>query len=85
MRPQPDLPRFESSRHALTITNFYTSVHFPGFNGMDMLHGITSRLPAVLVNAMHQAAYRGSTYACLTLLAAFVGSLFDFNSQPFKH
>ena len=48
---------------------------------MDMLQDITSRLPAVLVNALHQAVYRGSTYACLTLLAAFVGSLFDLGSH----
>ncbi len=52
---------------------------------MDMLQGITNRLPVVLVNAIHQAVYRGSTYACLALLAAFLGSLFDAGSQTLKH
>ena len=45
-----------------------------------MLQGITNRLPAVMVNALHQAVYLGSTYACLSLLAAFLGSLFDLGS-----
>lgn len=47
-----------------------------------MLQGITNRLPVALVNAIYQAAYRGSTYACLTLLAGFVTSLFDFGAGP---
>ncbi len=68
----------------LTITNFYTPVHISGFIGLDMLQGITNRLPAVVVSAIHQAAYRGSTYAFLALLAAGIGSLFDLSSHTFK-
>lgn len=40
-----------------------------------MLQGITNRLPAAVVTALHQAVYRGTTYAILCLLAACVGSL----------
>ncbi|HVP44482.1 MAG TPA: hypothetical protein VMS96_13695 [Terriglobales bacterium] len=42
-----------------------------------MFHSITGRVPAVIANAIHQAVYRGSTYACLSLLAACLGSLLD--------
>lgn len=67
----------------MTITNFYTPVHISGFItlGLDMLQGITNRLPVVLVNAIQQAGYRGSTYAFLTLLAGFVASVLDLGSH----
>ncbi len=67
----------------MTITNFYTPVHFFGFPsvGTDMLQAITNRMPVVLVNALNQAVYRGSTYAFLALLAAVLGSLLEFGSH----
>ncbi len=43
-----------------------------------MLHSITSRIPAGIAHAIHQAVYLGTTYACLSLLAAWVGALLDF-------
>jgi len=42
-----------------------------------MLQSITSRVPAVIANAIHQAVHLGSTYACLSLLAACLRSLLD--------
>ncbi len=47
-----------------------------------MWHGITSRIPAGIAHAIHQAVYLGTTYACLSLLAAVVGALFDFGPSP---
>ncbi len=46
-----------------------------------MLQGITNRLPAELVSALHQAAYLGSTYALLSLLAACAGSFRNLGSE----
>lgn len=42
-----------------------------------MWQGITNRIPAGIVNAIFQAVHLGTTYACLSLLSACVGALFD--------
>ncbi len=47
-----------------------------------MWHSITSRIPAGIAAAIHQTVYLGTTYACFSLLAAVVSSLFDFGPGP---
>lgn len=47
-----------------------------------MLQDITNRLPAMVVNALHQAACLGSTYALLSLLASCLATLVDLGSSP---
>lgn len=47
-----------------------------------MLQSITSRIPASLVTALHEAVFLGSTYACLALLAAWAGSVLGLHSDP---
>ncbi len=49
-------------------------------SGMNMLQSITGRIPC-LVSTLHEAVYRGSTYACLSLLAVVVGSVLNFNDN----
>ncbi len=50
-------------------------------SGMNMLQSITGRIPTCLVSTLHEAVYRGSTYACLSLLAVLVGSVLNFNDN----
>ena len=46
-----------------------------------MLKGVTNRIPICLVRALHEAVSLGSTYACLSLLAAWVGSLLHLDTN----
>ncbi len=46
-----------------------------------MWHSITSRIPAGMASAIHQAVYLGTTCACFSLLAGWLGSLFELGSS----